>query len=175
LVSVSNENIGPLIAYLVPGATVLLGVSNFSPTLQSWFAATPTEAPTIGGFLYLTVASLGVGMTVSAVRWATVDQLHARTGLKIPKRDFSKLGPNIEAFQFLIRIHYEHYQFYANMVVGMAVAYACYRFRTGGVLPLGWPDLGFALLEAIFFITSRDTLRNYCDRTRQLLSGRSGG
>lgn len=112
LLGVSNDNFGPLIAYLVPGAIVLLGGSQFSSMLRAWFASTPTDAPTIGGFLYLTVASLGVGMTVSAVRWATVDQFHARTGLRIPRRDFSKLGRNVDAFSLLIRIHYEHYQFY---------------------------------------------------------------
>src|SRR4051812_28341633 len=74
--TVTNDSFGPLIAYLVPGATVLLGLSQFSPTLQSWFAAAPAETPTIGGFLYLTVASLTAGMTVNAVRWATIDNLH---------------------------------------------------------------------------------------------------
>ena len=172
LLSVSNDNFGPLIAYLVPGATVLLGASQFSPTLHEWFAAAPTDAPTIGGFLYLTVASLGVGMTVSAVRWAIVDQFHARTGLRIPQRDFSKLGRNVEAFNLLIRIHYEHYQFYANMFVRMAIAYACYRINVGGFSTIGWLDLGFVLLEVVFFATSRDTLRNYCVRSQQLLFGR---
>ena len=169
LLSVSNDNFGPLIAYLIPGATVLLGASQFSPTLQAWFASTPPDAPTIGGFLYLTVASLGVGMTVSAVRWAIVDRIHARTGVAIPRRDFSKLGQNVEAFALLIRIHYEHYQFYANMLVGLAIAYALYRVKMSGMLPLGWLDLGFVILEVILFAMSRDTLRNYCIRSEQLL------
>jgi hypothetical protein len=61
LIAVSNDNFGPLIAYLVPGVTVLLGASLFCPELQAMFAMTPVDAPTIGVFLYLTVASLGVG------------------------------------------------------------------------------------------------------------------
>src|SRR5258706_433321 len=117
MLGVSNDNFGPLVAYLVPGATVLLGASQFSPTLRTWFAATPADAPTIGGFLYLTLASLAVGMTVSAVRWATVDQFHVRTGAPIPRLDFSTLGRNVEAFNLLIRIHYEHYMFYSNEFV----------------------------------------------------------
>ena len=36
--SVTNANFGPLIAYLVPGATVLVGFSQFSPVLRSWWA-----------------------------------------------------------------------------------------------------------------------------------------
>jgi hypothetical protein len=168
--TVSNATFGPLIAYLVPGATALLGASQFSPGLRSWFATTPTDMPTIGGFLYLTIASLAVGMTVSAVRWATVDQFHARTGLPIPQLNFSKLGRNVEAFSLLIRIHYEHYQFYANMFVATAVAYACYRVKVGGPLPVGWPDLGFVAMEAIFLATSRDTWKRYYARSQQLLA-----
>jgi hypothetical protein len=60
--SVSNANFGTLIAYLVPGATVLFGASFYSPALSSLVATAPNEAPTIGGFLYLTLASLAVGM-----------------------------------------------------------------------------------------------------------------
>ena len=71
--AVSNDNFGPLIAYLVPGATVLVGLSNFSMTLRSWLGNTPSDAPSIGGFLYLTVASIAAGMTVSALRWVAVD------------------------------------------------------------------------------------------------------
>lgn len=172
---ISNANFGPLIAYLVPGATAMLGLSRFSPTLRSWFATTPADAPTIGGFLYLTIASLAVGMTVSAVRWVLVDMAHSLVGLRPPALDFSKLGRNVEAFSLLIEIHYRHYQFYANMLVATAVAYACYRVELGGPTPLGWPDLGVLLLEAVFLVTSRDTLRKYYARSRQLLPARKRG
>ena len=98
-------------------------------------------------------------MTVSAVRWAFIDSLHARTGLQIPPLDFSRLGQNVEAFNLLIRIHYEHYQFYANMFVALGFAYLCYRVKLGGMAVWGWADAGFIGLELIFFCTSRDTLR----------------
>ena len=170
--SISNDNFGPLIAYLVPGATALLGYSPFSATLRSWFATAPLDAPTIGGFLYLTVASLAVGMSVSAVRWALVDTVHGLTGIRPPPLDFAALGENVDAYALLIEIHYRHYQFYANMFVATLVAYACYRARLGGLTALGWTDLGVLLLEIIFFATSRDTLRKYYGRSRRLLAGR---
>lgn len=162
--SVTSDNLGPLIAYLVPGATVLFGFSEFSPTLRSWFAATPADAPTIGGFLYLTVASLAAGMTVSAVRWAIVDTLHGLTGLPLPPLDFSRLGKNVEAIRLLIRIHYEHYQFFSNMGVATAIAYVCYRVKLGGLVPIGWLNAAFVALEFVFFATSRDTLAKYYSR-----------
>jgi hypothetical protein len=168
--AVTNDNFGPLIAYLVPGATVLAGLSNFSPTLESWFAIAPTESPSIGGFLFLTVAAIATGMTVSAIRWAAVDTLHAWTGLAIPSLDFSRLGTNVNAFVLLIEIHYRHYQFYANMLVATAIAYGCYRLSLGGDFGLRWIDVAFFSLELVFFATSRDTLSKYYARSQQLLS-----
>ncbi len=170
---VTNDNFGPLIAYLVPGATALLGFSQFSPTLRSWFATTPANAPTIGGFLYLTVASVAVGMIVSAVRWAVVDTLHSMTGLPLPPLNFSRLGKNVEAFGLLIKIHYEHFQFHSNMLVATAIAYICYRVKLGGIGPLGSYDLAFVGLEAVFYLTSRDTIKKYYVRSQQLLAGTS--
>lgn len=170
---VSTPNFGPLIAYLVPGAIVLLGLSEFSPTLQSWFAASSADAPSIGGFLYLTVAAIAAGMTVSALRWAIVDTFHSLTGLTLPNLDFSRLGENVSAFTLLIDIHYRHYQFYANTAVATVIAYACYRIKLGAASPLGVVDAGVAILELIFIATSRDTLRKYYSRTAQLLSNES--
>lgn len=172
--SVTNDNFGPLIAYLVPGATVLLGFSEFSPTLRTWFAATPAHAPTIGGFLYLTVASLAVGMTVSAVRWVVIDTLHSLTGLSLPSLDFSRLGKNVAAFELLIDSHYRHYLYYSNVAVAAAIAYACYRIKLGGMLPIGWPDAAFLFLEAVFVATSRDTLRKYYARAGAALGTTRG-
>lgn len=171
--TVSNDNFGPLVAYLVPGATVLVGFSPFSPAIQSWLATAPADPPTIGGFLYLTVAALAAGMTVSAIRWALVDRLHHLTGLPPPSLDFGTLGKNVEAFVLLIDIHYRHYQFYANMLVAVAIAYVCYRVRMASPLHVGWPDIAFLVLEGVFLITSRDTLRKYYSRSRQLLPARS--
>lgn len=173
--SVSNANFGPLVAYLVPGATVLLGLSQFSPMVSTWFAATPADAPTIGGFLYLTVASLAAGMTVSAVRWAVIDTLHSYTGLRMPALNFGDLARKVDAFGLLIEIHYRHYLYYANMEVAVAMAYVCYRVKVGGMLPLGWLDLAFVAVEAIFHATSRDTLRKYYTRSRQLLAEEKHG
>ena len=87
-----------------------------------------------------------------------IDTLHSLTGLPLPRLDFSRLGKNVEAFGLLIEIHYKHFLFYSNMVVASAIAYTCYRVKLGGMLPLGWLDLAFVVLEAIFFITSRDCL-----------------
>lgn len=166
--SVSKDNFGPLIAYLVPGATALLGLSAYSPVLRSWFSFTPAEAPTIGGFLYLTLASLTAGMTVSAVRWLFVDTLHAWTRIAATSLNFSHLGSRVEAYALLIEIHYRHYQFHANMFVAVAFAYLCFRLTRPAPW---WMDVAAVLIEIVFFVGSRDNLRKYYARVQQLLAG----
>src|SRR5262249_22274196 len=106
--SVSNTNFGPLIAYLVPGATVLLGFTPFSATLSSWFATAPGDAPTIGGFLYPTLASLAAGAHVGAVasggreggcaRWGMGRSPACRRGLFIAAVCFPPAGGRGGAF-----------------------------------------------------------------------------
>ncbi len=166
---VTSNNFGVLIAYLVPGATALWGLSSFSPPVRAWFASTTQDAPTISGFLYLTLASLAVGMTVTAIRWACVDLVHAATGLTAPDLDFSRLPGKVDAYNLLIEIHYRHYQFYANMSVATAITWICHRISTSLACSITWIDPAFVLTETIFFLTSRDTLRKYHQRTQQLL------
>jgi len=109
-------------------------------------------------------------MTVSAVRWAVVDTLHAALGLRLPELNFARLGDNVAAFGLLIEIHYRHYQFYSNMVVASGVAYVCYRVKLASLTNVGLYDLVFICLEIVFFATSRDTLRKYYARSQQLLA-----
>jgi hypothetical protein len=157
----------------VSNDTALLGVCPSSPMLQGWLAVAPDASPTVGGFLFVTVASLAVGMTLSAIRWSLIDTIHGLTGLPAPVLDFAGLGEKVGAYVLLIEIHYRHYQFYANMLIALAVAYVAYRARLGGHA-IGWVDLGVLMLEAVFFVTSRDTLRKYYTRTQHLLAGHSG-
>jgi hypothetical protein len=167
--SVTNDTFGPLVAYLVPGATVLAGWAPLVPAVGGLFPPTSGDPPTIGGLLFLSLAAVAVGMTVSAVRWAVVDRIHARTGLVAPDLDFSHLPGRVAEFQLLIEIHYRHYQFYANMLVAVALASLGHHLAVGLVAP-GLADLGAVLVEPVFFLTSRDTLRKYYTRTAQLLS-----
>ena len=85
----SGKNFGLLIAYIVPGAIVLIGLGAFSPTVQAWLVNPSESQPSIGGFLFVTLASVAAGMTASAVRWATIDRLHHWTGIEKPVWDDS--------------------------------------------------------------------------------------
>lgn len=165
---VNSTNFGYLIAYLAPGFATLWGLSEFSPALRTWLSVTGSSQPSLGSFLYVTVASTVSGVTVSAVRWAILDSFHHATGIHPPRLDFSKLRHTAAEFSVLIEIHYRYYQCYSNMLVSVFVLYLGRRSHGWTASP-GWLDLGFAALALILFAGSRDTLGRYYRRTEQLL------
>lgn len=171
--SLSSQNFGLVIAYLLPGFVTLWGVSCFSPTVDAWITASQENAPTVAGFMYVTLASLAAGVTVSAVRWALVDHLHHATGIVPPAWKFTNLEGKLQGYLMLVESHYRYYQFYANMFVAAAFAVTA-RALSGSLRPSfgPWTVVGFVALEMVLLAGSRDTLRKYYDRTQQLLTSR---
>ena len=166
----STNNFGLLIAFLLPGFTALWGASYFSETLRAWLGTVPPDAPSVGGFLYVTLASVAAGIMASTVRWAVIDKIHHWTGLREPLWDFSRLQENVSAYNVLREMHLRYYYFYGNVLVSLVFVYIARRSALGFFsAPLGWADLVFVLLAVILFAGSRDTLRKYYERVGQLL------
>ena len=76
----TRDNFGLLIAYVLPGFVALWGGSYHVEAVRPWLNATPSDAPTVGGFLYTTLASTTLGLTISGMRWAVVDRVLAGPG-----------------------------------------------------------------------------------------------
>jgi hypothetical protein len=167
---VSSSNFGILIAFILPGFVVLWGASYFSETVRLWLSGTDSTTPTVGGFMYVTLASVAAGMTASTVRWAVIDSIHRWTGLPQPAWDFSRLQENLTAYTVLNDIHYKFYQFHGNAEVALVFVYLARRVHLGFfAAPLDLIDAGFLMLAVILFIGSRDTLAKYYSRVSQLL------
>ena len=168
----SARNFGVVIAFLIPGFVTLWGVSLFSPTVDQWLHSSAQTSPTVAGFLYVTLASLAAGLTVSAVRWAVIDTLHHATGIKPPTWDFTQLDDRLHGFLALVENHYRYYQFYANMAVAVSATYSAKVLaESANQCQPVWQHLGFVLLEVVFLAGSRDSLRKYYRRVEQLLPG----
>ena len=168
---VTRDNFGLLIAYVLPGFVALWGVSFFSETVRQWLGTSADNSPTIGGFLYVTVASVATGMLVSTVRWMTIDRIHHLTGIPAPGWDFARLGDRLSAFELFVSGHYQFYQFHANMAVSVAFTFCVYAFAAPirglqGVAVVA----SFFFVEIILWFGSRDTLRKYYHRTSALLN-----
>src|SRR5205809_4812579 len=106
----SVTNFGLLIAFLLPGTIALWGVSFASDVVRSWFGNSSADAPTVAGLLYVTLASVGAGLTVSTIRWCVIDTLHHLTGIHRPEWDYSRLQENVAALDTLTELYYRYYQ-----------------------------------------------------------------
>ena len=161
----NTSNFGIVIAWLIPGFITLCGLSLLSPELARWLNGSASGALTVGGFLYVTLASLTLGLIVSTIRWATVDVIHHRSGLARPSLKFSRLQSRTTAFLMLVEHRYRFYQFYANSAVAVLVATTCWLLAGRS---LGVPLLS-TVIEAILLAGSRDSLRGYYEEAAQLL------
>ena len=169
--SLSNENFGLVIAYILPGFVALWGVSYFSPTVESWITASQQGAPSVAGFMYVTVASLAAGLTVSGVRWAIIDNIHHLTGVVPPAWKFVNLDDKLQGFLTLNESHYRYYQFYAEYVHRgrrSRIRLGWFGMGRGCGLPAG-PTCTSLSWKSSCSSNSRDTLAKYYSRVAQLL------
>ena len=169
----STQQFGLLIAYVLPGFVALWGLSYQSPLLRQWLTSpqASVDFPTIGGFLYVALASIALGMTLSAVRWLAIDRINEYTGLARPQWDDTKLQQNLGAYNLLRDIHYRYYQFHANGLLALAVVLAA-RPRGPEVsadVPIDVLDAVLLVLVGVFFVTARDNLAKYHHRVTILL------
>lgn len=173
--TLTPDSFGLLIAYLLPGFVTLWALRPFVPEIGTWLGATPATAPTIDGFLYATLASTAVGLVVSAVRWGVIDSVYHRTGIPAPDWNFRSLPGNLAAFESHVQDHYRYYQFYANMLVALLLAYGT-TLATESRWPgqSGWRDVAIVTVLALLVLGSRDTLRKYYRRTEVLLEPAAG-
>jgi hypothetical protein len=170
----TTSNFGLLIAYLLPGFTALWGISYLAEPVRVWLGTAPSTAPTIGGFLYITIASVGAGMVVSTLRWLVIDTWHYWAGIRPGNWDFTQLQCNVTAFDVLGENHYRYYQFYGNTAIALPFWYTARWISTRfWPPPFGWGLLAVLVVELLLLAGSRDTLRKYYGRVSILLAARA--
>lgn len=162
---------GLLIAFIAPGAVVLWGACFLAPSLRTLLLMPADAGATIAGMLFASIGAVSCGVTVSAVRWAVIDRLHAWSGLPPPAWNFARLTSHAQAYELLTEIHYRYYQFYANMAVALPIAGIC------RLTEFGWRGEGYLWLaglatEAVLLAGSRDSLARYYHRIQAILGGR---
>lgn len=171
----ASRNFGILIAYVVPGFAALCGLSLIVPELEHWLFGAGVDGPTVGGVLYITIASVGAGMTCGVLRWAILDRINELTGLRRPVLDDRKLEQRLGAFSRLVEDHYRYYQFCGNTLIAMTVGYAAWRISLAETeAGLGWIDASFWAIAIVFVAGARDALSRYHRRAEVLLGTRNG-
>jgi len=169
---VTNKNFGVIIALLLPGFVLLWGLSFSNDEVKTLLEATSKdESRTIGGFFYVTLASLSAGLLLSAVRWLIVDHLLVCC-CRVPKPNFSfahlEDPTRYAIFLGVVENHYRYYQYYSNTLVAIIVAFIAYlRCGDKGPSCMEWTVVA-SLLIALFF-ASRDSMKKYHERGKQIL------
>jgi hypothetical protein len=149
---------------------VLWGLRPLSPTIDEWLSTSPSFPAGIEAMTFVGLASIAVGMIVSAARWIIVDTLHAVTGLRRPEWNEDSLSDRLPAFEALVHAHYRHYQFYANMAVSLVLVTAIVLVHRPPT-SFSFAEIvgAFVAVEFLLLVTSRNTLRNYYRRASRLL------
>lgn len=174
---ITEKNFGLVIAFWLPGFLLIWGLSYTSDQVASlltdWREA---KEVTIGGFLYVTAASLAAGMLISAVRWFLVDQLFHLCGIKpISKEKFIGLGTKDrrDAFLEIVQNHYRYYQYYSNSMVSIIISFVVY-LSYGHHADSLWPYFVAGAIVVMLFFASRDCYKKYVERGTQALSSGRG-
>ena len=170
---VTDKNFGAIIAFLLPGFFVLWGLAYSFPEIWTWLVkSSGGGAPSIGGFLYATLASLALGLIISAVRWMIMDTfLHRVTRVDRPELDFGKLTDKdvFAAFQAVVENHYRYYQYYSNTFVSVSVASIAYLiFGKDSRSCIVWVTIIFVCFALL--LASRDCLAKYYSRAEQIIA-----
>ena len=168
---VTEKNFGVIIAFLLPGFLFLWGLSYSFDEVATWLVKSSTsDAPTIGGFLYATLASLSLGLLISAVRWLLVDHLLHCTGIGGQSMDFSNLKDKdrFAAFQGVVENHYRYYQYYSNTLIAILAAFILYLVFGKAKPSVTIWIVTISIVVALFF-GSRDALNKYYTRANEIL------
>jgi hypothetical protein len=182
--NITDKNFGVVIAFWLPGFLLLWGLSYSWPDIAVWLSrSNGTDAPTVGNFLYATLASLAAGLLISAVRWLFVDGFFRLCGLVVPRSGLQRPALNMSrltskdvlaAFSGAVENHYRYYQYYSNTLVAVAVGFLAYA-GSGKVV---WPSkltVAVAAIGITLLLAAGDSRRKYHDAALQILGDRGGG
>ncbi|HQR05642.1 MAG TPA: hypothetical protein PLN21_02415 [Gemmatales bacterium] len=163
------NDFGLIIAYILPGLLALHGLGYVISPIHQLMDPSLAQ-PTIAGFLLVTLASVGMGLMTSTVRWLVIDTIHHHTGVVADAWDFAKLQANAAAFDMLVNYQYRYYQFYGNTLIAL-VWWELVRHFQIGFGPKLWTFVDVLAIIAclLLFLGSRDTLNKYYQRKGRVL------
>jgi hypothetical protein len=163
-----DRQFGILIAYVLPGFIVVNGLAYHWPTVATWLA--PGHQPSVGGFLYVTLASIACGLIISTLRWLLIDTLLHRTGVQQARWRLSELREQLPAFEMFVLYTYRYYQFHANCAVALP-AWFVLRSLHDQAVNIRWAVV-LVITELVLLAGARDTLKKYHGRTNEILEDR---
>jgi hypothetical protein len=167
--SYSPEYLGTIIAFVLPGFLSLWFIAHFNPEspAASWLSTAENKDTTVGAFLFAGLASLGLGLILSGLRWILFEAIPLLKALRVPERltvDHRARKENEAAYREITENHYKFYLFYSNTATALLLLMILFFNRLDiGVL------IGLAVLEIVLIASARDSIIRLRTKERILL------
>ena len=166
-----SDTFGLLIAFLLPGSICLSGLALTWPDFGEWLISfSKSTSPTVGGFLFATLASLALGLLISAIRWALLDKPLGWWSVTSPDIDYSQLSnpDKLAAFQAVVEAHYRFYQYYGNALISILVTTPIYYiYSESEISKIAWFII--VIICSFLLLGARDCLVKYFEKTSLVL------
>ena len=175
-----GKSFGLVIAFLVPGMIALYGASLHVKLLEDWFEiAANARSTTVGGVLLIVVASLGMGVFVSNLRWLVLERwIWRRTPPELPNAHRRRETQTELVYQNLVWQYYQFYQFSANSLFALVLLYGAWlahelRPEAEGLRPapvaLALPTILLVPTGCVLYVAAKDSLNRYNKRRDSVL------
>jgi hypothetical protein len=173
-----SKSFGLSIAFLLPGLVGLNALSFLSPAVATWFGVAADKNTTVGGFLFVSLGSVGMGVFISGVRWLVLEHWlewipKAPEGLDVARRKDEHCEA---AYQDLILRHYQFYQFYANTPFALLLVFIAWVFANSSQPPIdriGWTFILMAFADFVLLASAKNAITRYDEKVIDLLGLKS--
>jgi hypothetical protein len=157
-----SEYFGLMIAFLVPGFLAVWAISSLDPVAGGWIGTASQQQTTIGGFLFVVLASLGIGVFISGIR-SVLEGMILNPGPNIDERNRRE---HESVYKDLRDQHYRFYQFHGNTAISLALAYMILlgRDRVNAAVTIAW-----LLAEIVLLFNAAKQIRAYRAKCLKLL------
>jgi hypothetical protein len=155
------RNFGLIIAYVFPGFVSLWTVSYFDDAVKAWLGRASSGSTTVGEFLLVVIASIGIGVFLNGVRCIIYDNwLKNVLGIGTVQKPADRKG---QIPRDLIEDHYRFFQFYSS--TSIAVLFGAIAWLIRGNARVGWPLLAqaaaFLAVEGVLVFSARDSILKF--------------
>lgn len=170
-----GKSFGLVIGFLVPGMIGLYGAALHVEMLRSWFdIAANAQSTTVGAVLLIVVASLGMGVFISNLRWLVLESwIWRRTPPELPEAHRRRETQTELVYQNLVWQYYQFYLFSANALFALVLLYGAWlaqEMPAAGLRPgLAVPAALLVPVGCVLYAAAKDSLDRYNRRRTSVL------
>jgi len=167
-----SKSFDHLLAFVLPGLVFLWGCSYFDPHgLGAWLSTASAADTSLGGFFFIVLAALGIGVFLSGVRWLLLEYL---LGVFPPPPRFDDArradeGAR-EAYADARHNHFYYHLFYANMACALPVPFVGWLWSNS----LAWTQwlpvtAVFVVAEVVLFLSASHAITRFKAKAESIL------